>query len=73
MLTGIKENSTIQAKPTQKTLEAATMLLDYAANYPDTTLWHDASDMILYGEWDKASYLVMPNARSCVAGFLLIK
>ena len=71
MLTAINEISAIQSKPTQKTLQAITKLLDYASTYPNTTIRFYSSDMVLYAESD-AAYLVQPNARSRVAGFFYL-
>ncbi len=67
MLTAINEISGSQASPTQKTMSAATMLLDYAATYPLAIIRYHASDMILHVDTD-AAYLVLPNARSRYAG-----
>ena len=41
--------------------------MDYAATYPNSIIRYYASDMILHIESD-AAYLVLPNARSRVAG-----
>ena len=71
MLTAINEISAVQSKPTQKTLHATTKLLDYAATYPNTTIRFYASDMILHAESD-AAYLVLPNARSRIAGLFYL-
>ena len=49
------------------TAEPCSALLDYAATYPDTTIWHRASGMRMYVESD-ASYLSIKNACSCVGG-----
>jgi hypothetical protein len=48
---------------TQKTKNACTMLLDYAATYPLAIIRYYASDMTLNVDTD-AAYLVLPNARS---------
>ena len=71
MLTAINEISAVQSKPTENTLRAITKLLDYAATYPDTTIRFHASNMLLYVESD-AVYLVLPNARSRVAGLFYL-
>ena len=52
-----------QANPTQKTLDAAHHLLDYAATYPDAKLEFRPSDMILRMDSD-ASYNSETGARS---------
>jgi hypothetical protein len=67
MLPAINEISGSQASPTQKTMNATKMLLDYAATYPLAILRYHASDMILHADTD-AAYLVLPNARSRYAG-----
>ena len=67
ILPACNEISTQQAKPTKTTMEACRMLLDYAATYPGAKIRYHASDMILYTSSD-AAYLVLPNAKSRVAG-----
>ena len=71
MLTAINEISAVQSKPTEKTLQAVTKLLDYASTYPDTTIRFYASDMTLYAESD-AAYLVQLNAKSRIAGLFYL-
>lgn len=41
--------------------------MDYAATYLDLIVWFYASDMALHAYSD-AVYLVLPNAKSCIAG-----
>jgi hypothetical protein len=67
MLPAINEISGSQASPTQKTKNACTMLLDYAATYPLAIIRYHASDMALNTDTNTA-YLVLPNARSRYAG-----
>jgi hypothetical protein len=67
MLPAINEISGSQAAPTQKTMRACKMLLDYAATYPVAILRYHDSDMALHIDSD-AAYLVLPNARSRYAG-----
>ena len=43
------------------------MLMDYLTTYPDAILRFTKSDMILYVDSD-AAYLVLPQARSRIAG-----
>ena len=43
------------------------MLLDYAATYPNAKIRYHASDMVLHADSD-AAYLVLPNAKSRIAG-----
>jgi hypothetical protein len=66
MLPAINEISGSQASPTQKTKNACTMLLDYAATYPLAIIRYYASNMALNVDTD-AAYLVLPNAQSCFA------
>jgi hypothetical protein len=71
MLPAINEISGSQASPTQKTKNACTMLLDYAAIYPLAIIRYYASDMALNVDTD-AAYLVLPNAWSCYAGHYIL-
>jgi hypothetical protein len=71
MLPAINEISGSQASPTQKTMTACKMLLDYAATYPLAILRYHASDMALHTDTD-AAYLVLPNARSRYAGHYIL-
>jgi hypothetical protein len=67
MLPAINEISASQARPTENTLLACRMLMDYAATYPLAIIRYHASDMVLHIDSD-AAYLVLPNARSRYAG-----
>jgi len=71
ILPAINKISGQQAKPTEQTMEACTMLLDYVATYPDAIIRYHASDMVLHVDSDVA-YLVLPNARSCYAGHFFL-
>jgi hypothetical protein len=71
MLPALNQISTQQSKPTQQTNEDANMLLDFAATYPDAKIRFHASDMILNIDTD-AAYLVMPNAKSRIAGYFYL-
>ena len=71
MLPAINDISSSQASPTQKTMSACKMLLDYAATYPLAILRYHASDMALSVDTD-AAYLVLPNARSRYAGHYIL-
>jgi hypothetical protein len=71
MLPAINEISGSQASPTQKTMSACRMLLDYAATYPLAILRYHASDMTLNTDTD-AAYLVLPNARSRYASHYIL-
>ena len=67
MMVAVNELSIEQAAPTQNTLKKCNMLLDYAATNPITTIRYHASDMCLHIDSD-AAYLVLPKARSRLAG-----
>jgi hypothetical protein len=71
MLPAINEISDSQASPTQKTKNACTMLLDYAATYPLVIIRYYASNMALNVDTD-AAYLVLPNALSRYAGHYIL-
>jgi hypothetical protein len=67
ILPAVNEISTQQAAPTIHTMELCEQLLDYLATYPNATIRFHASDMIAICETD-AAYLVLPKARSRIAG-----
>ena len=71
MLPSLNEIGTQQSKPTQMTTAAANTLLDFAATYPNGKIRFYASDMILHIDSD-AAYLVMPNAKSRIAGYFYL-
>jgi hypothetical protein len=71
MLPAINEISGSQASPTQKTMNACTMLPDCAAACPLAIMRHHASNMALNVDTD-AAYLVLPNARSRYAGHCIL-
>ena len=68
LLPAINETSTTQAKPTAYTLDQCHQIMDYAATYPDVYVRYYASDMVLHVDSD-AAYLVMPQAKSRIAGY----
>ena len=68
MLTALNTISSEQAKPTKQTEQKCQRLLDYAASYQNVFLRYHASNMILHVDSD-AAYLVMPQARSRIAGY----
>ena len=71
MLVALGTLASAQTQGTEATMDAATLLLNYAASNPDATVrWH-ASDMILHIHSD-ASYLSEPKARSRVGGFFYL-
>ena len=67
MLPALNEISTQQAKPTEQTITKCNHLLDYAATHPNAVIRYHASDMALHVDTD-AAYLVLPNAKSRIAG-----
>ena len=68
MLPALNEISSTQAKPTKYTQEECQQIMDYAATYPNVYVRYHASDMVLTIDSD-AAYLVLPNARSRIAGY----
>ena len=67
MLPGLNQISTKQSKPTQTTRKNVDHLLNYVATHPNAVLRYHASDMVLHVDSD-AAYLVLPQARSRIAG-----
>ena len=68
MLPALNTIGSEQAKPTESTKNKCKKLLDYAATYPNAYIRYHASDMVLHVDTD-AAYLVLPKARSRVAGY----
>ena len=68
ILPALNEIATNQAKPTKNTVDKLNMLKDYLSTYPNAVIRFYASDMVLHVESD-AAYLVLPKARSRMAGF----
>lgn len=71
ILVALNEISNSQANPTERTMAACNMLLDYLSTHPDAAIRYYASDMILSVVSD-AAYLVLPNARSRAAGLFFL-
>ena len=71
LLPAINETSTTQANPTTFTEEEYQQILDYVATYPNVFVWYYASDMVLMLDSD-AAYLVLPNAKSRIAGYFYL-
>jgi hypothetical protein len=67
MLPALNEISSQQASPTSDTIKKCNQLLDYAATYPNAVIRYHASQMVLHVDTD-AAYLVLPHARSHIAG-----
>ena len=68
MLTTLNTIGTEKATPTRKKKEKWKRLLDYAATYPNKCIRYHANQMVLYINLDTV-YLVMPKARSRIAGY----
>ena len=68
IVTAINDISTTQAQPTTNTLQQCKRLLDYVATYPNAFIRFHASNMVLTVDSD-AAYLVLPKARSRLAGY----
>jgi hypothetical protein len=71
MLVSLSSLAATQTKGTEKTMQALTQLLDYAATHPDAAIRYHKSEMILYVHSD-ASYLSEPQARSRVGGYFYL-
>ena len=67
MLVALNEIATKQAKPTEDTQRKLQHLLDYVATHPNAVIRYHKSDMVLHVDSD-AAYLVLPEARSRMAG-----
>ena len=61
----------VQSNPTESTNNKIKMLLDYLATYPNAKIRYHASDMALHVDSD-AAYLVLPKARSRIAGYFYL-
>ena len=71
MLVALNAIAAEQSTATADTAEACSMLLDYAATYPNTSIRYHASGMRLLVESD-ASYLSIKNARSRAGGYFTL-
>ena len=71
MLPTLNQIGSTQARPTQETKDKLSCLLDYAATYPEAVVRFHASDMLLYVD-SNAAYLVLPKARSRLAGYFTL-
>ena len=67
ILPALTEIASQQAQPTVNTMSKCKMLMDYLYTYPNAVIRYKKSKMILYVDSD-AAYLVLPKARSRVAG-----
>ena len=68
-LCAVNKIASAQANPTQHTLSLARHYLNYIATWPEPTVVHWASDMVLTVDTD-ASYLSESNARSRAGGLV---
>ena len=68
ILPALNEIAHRQSTPTKNTMEKCTMLLDFCASHPNATIRYHASDMVLHIDTD-AAYLVLPGAKSRIAGY----
>ena len=71
MLPSLNDIGSKQASATTSSNKQCTMLLDYAATYPNAKIRFYASDMNLQADSD-AAYLVLPFARSRYAGYFYL-
>ena len=67
VLVALSSIASMQATPTELTMELIKILLDYVATHPDAILTYEKSDMVLAVHSD-ASYLSEPGARSRAGG-----
>ena len=72
ILPALNEIATQQSAPTLETNKKVSMLMDYLNTYPNAKLRYYAGDMILKVDSD-AAYLVLPNAKSRVAGHFYLE
>ena len=68
LLPALNEIAAEQAKPTMNTVNKVDNLLMFVATCPNGKLRFHASDMVLHVD-SEAAYLVLPNAKSRIAGF----
>ena len=67
ILPALTDIANAQSKPTKHTKKACHMLMNYLYTYPNAKIRYTKSKMILYIDSD-TTYLVLPHARSRVAG-----
>ena len=67
----LNEISTQQSKPTKKTLDKTTMLMDYMSKYPNARMRYVAGIMQLMVDSD-AAYFVSPGAKSRIVGHYML-
>ena len=71
ILPALNEIATFQSSPTTDTVHKTNMLLDFLATHPAAKLRFYAGNMQLKVESD-AAYLVLPGARSRIAGYFYL-
>ena len=71
ILPAINDIASMQAHPTEQTNEKIKMLLDYIHTNPNAKIRFRSSDMVLNIDSD-AAYLVLPGAKSRVAGYYFL-
>ena len=71
LLPALNHIGTSQAHPTQLTKQHCNRLMDYAYTYPNAYIRYHASKMILHVDSD-AAYLVLPKAKSRIAGYFYL-
>ena len=71
MLTAVNHVSTLQSNPTQKVMQRAERIFEYAAAHPNNQLVLRGCDMVLHIQSD-ASYLSRLNARSVAGGIFYL-
>jgi hypothetical protein len=71
MLTAVNHIASMQSNPTERVMEAAKRLLQYAAAYPQHKLVYHACDMVLHIQSD-ASFLTRSESRSVAGGILYL-
>ena len=72
LLVALNTLSQTQAKPTTKTKQLCSHLLNYFATYPNVGLHYQVSAMILHIDSD-ASYPIAPEAKIRIAGYFYLK
>ena len=72
ILPALNEIATYQATPTTDTVAKTKMLMDFLATHPNAKLRYYAGTMHLHVESD-AAYLVLPGARSRIAGYFYLQ
>ena len=72
ILPALTDIASAQSQPTEHTIKACHMLMNFLHTFPNAKIRFSKSQMILYVDSD-AAYLVLPQARSCIAGHFALK